>query len=147
VSRFHVVPAFIIGVAALASCSASFLAPAVRDRYALRTIGGDSLPAKFAVNPDFPGRIVADTLILRKDGSGEERTVVADIPGVSTRTTRVEFTYLLASNRIEISYDCPDMATCIAPPHLTGTRGTAGIIFDVSKVTRVPLVFDIIPGG
>lgn len=109
--------------------------------YELRTIDGEALPAPYGENLQYPNRMFADTLVLRADGSGEWRIVVEDSPGGAKRHAVDAFHYT-GQSHIEITFVCPPLALCIAPPHLTGDVTETGIVFSMSRVTRAPLVFD-----
>ena len=105
--------------------------------------------------------MVADTLVLYGNGTGLRRTV-QDVPSYdgavnpdtcepaasSPRkriTQQQEFEYRTSGSAIEVDYPCNDviivMASCIAGPHHTGTLTAEGLVFDVSRTGRAPLVY------
>lgn len=128
----------------LASCGES-TEPEVADAYVLRSVAGDQLPAVF-LDGDFATlRILADTLFLKEDGTGYEARLSEMVDKADGSTNRysseTNLDYVLANGRIEISYECADMGSCIAPPHLAGAVTITGLVCDVS-LGRVPLLFE-----
>src|SRR5262245_15772491 len=68
-------------------------APVSAGQYVLRSIDGQSLPAQYAENLEFPNRMFADTLVLGEDGRGEWRMVVEESVGGPKNRYVDEFTY------------------------------------------------------
>ena len=129
--------------------------------FVLQSIAGLPLPAPEAQSTACGSAVVADTLVLYDDGTGLRRTV-EDVPSYQgavnpetcepaasspkTRVTRQHaFEYRVSGTAIEVDYPCNDviivMASCIAPPHHTGTLAAGGLVFDVSRTGRAPLVY------
>ena len=129
--------------------------------FVLQSIAGESLPATEAQNAACRSLVVADTLALYDDGTGVRRTVL-DVPSyegavdpvtcesaASSPRKRVtqenDFTYRLNGTAIAVDYPCNDviivMASCIAGPHHTGMLTAEGLVFDVSRTGRAPLVY------
>ena len=135
---------FLVVAAALAGCSSSLEPFDLGQVYVLETIQGKALPAEYAANPDFHARMLADTLILGDDGTGEWRaTIESDTPGGAPRQEHSDLTYERSGLVISISLVCPNnaLASCIAPPHLVGTIGETAITIAESRITRQPLVY------
>ena len=131
-----------VGTLLLAACG---LDPDVGgSTYALRSIAGIPLPAPYAQNPQFAGRIMSASIVLREDGTGEWRTVTEDSLGGPTHAGTAELTYTQRAGAITISLVCNDMGACIAPPHLVGevTSGGRAIDFPLSRITRAPLSYE-----
>jgi hypothetical protein len=94
----------------------------------LRTVAGDALPAVLVTNEFYETRVFSDTIRLRADQTGTQTSVHEAIPlapGIPAEGLLVysaSFQYEIGGkNRIEIGFDCPPNANCIAPPHLVGT--------------------------
>jgi len=119
--------------------------PEVDETYVLRSVAGDALPALFRDGDFATLNIIADTLFLVSDGTGYEVQLfemVSKADGSShTYTSVSNLDYAVADGNIEISYECPDLASCIEPPHLTGAVTITGIVFDFA-LGRVPLQFE-----
>jgi hypothetical protein len=129
--------------------------------FVLQSIAGVALPAPEAQNAACGSLVVADTLVLYDNGTGLRRTVqdvpsyegavnpVTCEPAASSPKRRIardyEFEYRLNGSAIEVDYPCNDviivMASCIAGPHHIGTLTAQGLVFDVSRTSRAPLVY------
>ena len=131
-----------LGGLLLCACENSTAVPAGGSRYALRSIAGNALPAAYALNPAVTSRVFADTLVLREDGTGEWKAVIENSFGGSTFTGSAELTYTQRDATISISFVCPDLASCIAPPHLVGEVTSDGLDIQMSRVSRAPLVYE-----
>ncbi|MDF2771816.1 MAG: hypothetical protein K0S86_1310 [Geminicoccaceae bacterium] len=117
-----------IGVAlvlAAQGCSdASGLDPV--EMYRMEQFEGAPLPAVvFQDNAVSSTMLGAEALLLR-GGQGRMTTTLRNVDP-ATPEGRVEshtfrFTYVVGGTRIEITYECPANADCIAGPHLTGER-------------------------
>lgn len=134
--------AFAFGGLLLCACQDSTAVPAGGSRYALRSIAGNPLPAAYAQNPSETSRVFADTLVLRDDGTGERKSVIESSFGGPTFAGTAELTYTQRDAAISISFVCADMGSCIAPPHLVGEVNSDGLGFQLSKVSRAPLVYE-----
>jgi hypothetical protein len=124
--------------------------PEYTEAYVLRSVADDPLPAVFRDGDFATIYVLADTLYLAGDGTGYEKRLselVDKADGSTNRFTSVtNFDYVLAAGRIEIAYECADMGSCIAPPHLAGAVTITGIAVDVS-LGRVPLLFERLDEG
>jgi hypothetical protein len=142
-------PLLLTAACGLASCGES-TKPEVAEAYVLRSIAGDQLPAVFSDGDFVTLRILADTLFLAADGTGYEARLSEMVDKANGSTNRfsseTNFDYLVANGRIEISYECADMGSCIAPPHLAGAVTITGLACDVS-LGRVPLLFERLDTG
>jgi hypothetical protein len=145
--RNAALPALVLAAACI-GCGET-AASAAGDTYVLRSIAGDALPAVFTESDAVRVRILADTLVLADDRTGHEvqrlETLTAVDGSLHTYRSVVTLTWSVRDGRLEIAYDCPDFASCIAPPHLAGAATAAGLTFDQS-LGRAPLVFERIPG-
>lgn len=145
-----------LGIAVLASfalgCRDDGVLTSLRQRpqtqFVLRTVGGNPLPAVGFSMPGFTTTILADTLTLRNDGSGEQRArqVYRDS---RADTLFVPLRYTLNGPRIDVQILCPVRYPCLqilySMPHLLGEVTVYGIRFDRAtgdRVTRVPLVYE-----
>jgi len=128
----------------LLACSEA-TAPDIAETYVLRSVAGDPLPAVFRDGDFATLHILADTLFLAADGTGYEvqlSEIVDKASGSRSRFTSViNLDYAVVEGQIEISYECSDGGSCIAPPHLAGAVTITGIVFDLS-LGRVPLSFE-----
>ncbi len=66
---------------------------------------------------------------------------VTDARGTRSYTTESPFSVEFVEGRIQIAFDCPDFASCVAPPHFVGYETDMGITFDES-LGAAPLVFE-----
>ena len=136
---------YLILLLAAAACTDPL--PLTGNRYALNSIAGVALPAPYAFNKALNEVIVADTLTLGANGKGVREVVyeTGAAPAARYRTTD-EFTYVVVGDRIQIAFECNDLASCIAPPHFTGVISASGITLDHSAVTLEPLIYARVPG-
>ncbi len=134
--------AFAFGGLLLSACQDSTAVPAGGSRYALRSIAGNPLPAIYAQNPDVTSRVIADTLLLREDGTGEWKAVIENFFGGPTHVGSAELTYTQRDASITIAFVCDDMGSCLAPPHLVGEIDSSGLEFHLSRISRAPLVYE-----
>jgi len=133
----------------LVACSEA-AGPEYAEVHVLRSVAGDPLPAVYRDGDFATLHILADTLFLANDGTGREVRLSETVDkgdGSTNRYTSVtNFDYVLANGRIEIAYECADMGSCIAPPHLAGAVTITGIAVDLS-LGRVPLLFERLDHG
>ena len=93
----------------------------------LETVSGEALPAVLRSGEFGTTTLLADTLLLREDGTGTRiRRVhlVDDIveipdPGPYRRYVN-EFTYELVGGQFTLEFPCPGLGLCVAPPHVSG---------------------------
>jgi hypothetical protein len=138
-SRSRVVLSF----AAVLLCGCNLEPDVAGERYVLRSIAGIALPAPYAQNPQHTARILADTIVLREDGTGEWRALIEQSLNGPAHVARVELTYTQDGDDIAVSFVCKDGAACVAPPHYVGEALSGGdrIEFRTSRVTRAPLIY------
>jgi len=135
----------LIGALSCAVACGDVAGPEMAERYVLRSIDGDALPAVFRDGDFATLSIFADTLFLAVDGTGYEVQLLESISKADgqahTYTSVSDLEYAVTDGNISVAYECPDMASCIAPPHLVGAVTITGIVFDVA-LGRVPLQFE-----
>jgi hypothetical protein len=102
--------------------------PPTSATYVLQRVAGDALPT--IINSTAFGRttVYADTIRLAPDGTGSKSESIEVLPlngdpSDGVQLVRTPIHYRLASGRIEIDFDCPPGALCIAPPHMLGAVG------------------------
>lgn len=115
--------ALALGLAATASgCDDPIFPEVVADTYVLVGIDGATLPVVFLQNESVTVSVVEDTFRIRDDGTGSHTRTQHVVeqgpePTESSNTWTAEFTYELRGDGFEVSYECPDLTSCIAPPH------------------------------
>ena len=134
-----------IGALTCAVACSEVAGPDIAERYVLRSIDDDPLPAVFRDGDFATLSIIADTLFLAVDGTGHEVQLLESISKADgqahTYTSVSDLEYTVTDGNISVAYECPDMASCIAPPHLVGAVTITGIVFDFA-LGRVPLRFE-----
>lgn len=114
--------------------------------YVLRSAGDAPVPAVWISNPSVTITVLADTIRLREGGQGERALVeryredTPFAPGVRREGT--DFEYERREDRIAISLPCPDLASCVAPPHFVGRISNDGLVFDRALNYRTPLRYE-----
>ena len=130
------------------SCSHDVTAVQPGDRYVLRSVAGQTLPALVQQNVNFTSRVVADTIVLRPDGTGtmtiELRFGGSPAPEESGQTERLEFIWTVSGNTMTINFVCPGFALCVQTPHYVGEVIRTGIRFDKAMEYRTPLQFELV---
>ncbi len=98
--------------------------------YDLVSIAGDPLPAPFVVQgAQVVVTVVSSRIRLWNDHRGEEVARQLGQGRTSPYETTTEFGFTIEGNTIRITYDCPDLASCIAGPHLEGRIDDQGMVF------------------
>ncbi|MEX2179944.1 MAG: hypothetical protein WD801_14615 [Gemmatimonadaceae bacterium] len=100
----------------------------VEAEFVAQSVGGESLPA-LVVSGEFATiTLLADTIRIYRDGTGFRVTVVhavtdyVEIPETGpVKRYENTFSYRYVDGVFELEYPCPDVASCVAPPHFTGT--------------------------
>jgi hypothetical protein len=137
----------IILCAALAVACGEPLSPRdVAGTYALQRVAGDALPALLYTNGAVNVRVFADTLQFLSDGHGTLITVRESEPvsgGPSSGPLRREnaFGFRITAARIEVGFECPPNADCVAPPHLILQRTGDGLEAVFALGARIPLTY------
>jgi hypothetical protein len=114
--------------------------------YVLRSAAGRPIPAVWIRNPSVSVTVLADTIRLRGQGRGSRVLVeeyLEEVPGTPVkRNEAIEFEYVRQGDRIEISFPCPGLALCVAPPHFVGRVTNHGLVFDHALSYAVPLGYE-----
>jgi hypothetical protein len=132
------------------SCSGPTEPRHIAAAFALVRIAGEALPTYAYVTPGFPSTVIADTLRMNLDGTGASVSVerreppAPDAPQLHRNEST--FQYRIEGARVEISFDCPPLASCVAPPHMVGRLTGDGIRFDYVLSARVPQDYVILGG-
>jgi hypothetical protein len=122
--------------------------------FILRRIQQQALPTVMTQTEFVVVRVISDTIRLARDGTGTISGVREVIPlqngaGNGPEHVVINFHYQQTNNRIEIEFDCPDMATCVPGPHLiansAGNQLTA--TWGASMVGRSPLIYEKVAPG
>jgi hypothetical protein len=114
-------------VALLAAGCGDGLGPgSVAGTWALARIGAAPLPAVVYTSNDFTVRLTGDTLVLRRDGSGERIWVQETEYHLILRPNEVDrfarpLSFRLVNGRIEVSMACGPLENCTPPPHMVLT--------------------------
>ena len=101
--------------------------------YVLRRVAGDALPTLLATNDVGQIRVYADTILLAGDGTGSRSAItefIPTIPGIPNDgpgSSGSPLHYRVGIDRVEISFDCPPNANCVAGPHLVGELREQGL--------------------
>ena len=115
----------------LSSCTPTEPRP-VQAEFVAESVGGEALPALVVDNEYATITLLADTIRIHADGTGSRVTIVHAVtdfvevpdPGPVKRYVNT-FSYRYVDGRFELEYPCNDViivvASCVAPPHLTGT--------------------------
>ncbi len=116
---------------AVAGCATDPLGPMARE-YMLISIGDRALPAYPTDDPNL--QLASSFLTFTTSTRGEERALTlvrsADDPVGRLMPSSRAFSYQVAEDRIEITFDCFHPTACIAPPHLAGRRIGPTLRFD-----------------
>ena len=123
--------------------------PLVDDaRYDLVHIAGEALPAQAFQTDLVRVTTESETLRFRADGTGSDiRSQLVEQPAGATPEEMhfdTPFHYVVANGRIQIGFDCPPNASCVAPPHMIGRMTSAGISFDYVLGARTPQEFVLV---
>jgi hypothetical protein len=137
---------------AVLACSSVIVdeGPEVEGRYVLRTVAGDPVPAVAAAHEGVTVTLIADTIILHRGGMGSETHLtttdsprsIANPSYDRTRPVVSSFLWQRRGDALVIEFHCPDMASCIAPPHRTGHFTATGLELDYAIQWRTPLVYE-----
>ena len=134
------------------ACSDSLAPGDVVGAYVLSSVAGDALPTLLYTTEFVKIRVVADTLRFSRDGRGsistsrESEPVKGDGPTEPFRW-QAGFSYKRVDDRIDVAFDCPPNANCVAPPHIV-LRGVAtGLRADFALGARLPLFYRLVDRG
>ena len=113
--------------------------------YVLERVADDPLPAVVHSNEDVIVRVVAETLYFASTTRGTFSTVREAEPatGESPSPAGYEtgFGFQVIDDRIEVGFDCPINALCVAPPQLVLRRISEGLRADFALNARTPLIY------
>jgi len=118
----------------------------VAGAYALQRVAGNSLPTIQYANGYVVVRVFAETLSFTPNGRGADIAVQQNetvTGGLVTGPDRIEtaFGFRVVQGRIEIAFDCPPGADCVAPPHIVAQPTPNGLEVDYALGARVPQIF------
>ena len=118
----------------------------VAGAYALQRVAGNSLPTIQYANGYVVVRVFAETLSFTPNGRGADIAVQQNetvTGGLVTGPDRIEtaFGFRVVQGRIEIAFDCPPGADCVAPPHIVAQPTPNGLEVDNALGARVPQIF------
>ena len=115
--------------------------------WVLRSVDGEAVPTVVADNDFVRTTVLADTIRLALDGIGERRYVEHTVsfralpPGEATYRRTERFTYTVEDGTFSADFECPEFASCIAPPHLVGTLSSDSVVLDRAHY-RAPLRYE-----
>jgi hypothetical protein len=117
----------------------------VAGAYALQRVAGNSLPTIQYANGYVVVRVFAETLGFTPDGRGEDVTVQQSetvTGGLVTgpERSKTAFGFRVVQGRIEIAFDCPPGADCVAP-HIVARPTPNGLEVQYALGARVPQIF------
>jgi hypothetical protein len=146
----------LLSMATLA-CSDPLSPQNVKGSYALLRVAGDTLPALLYTNDYVSVRILSETLRFTTDDRGSRTVSYESTPlaggfptvannGLETRAPE-NFHWRVRNGRLEITYDCPINANCIAGPHLLLLPTTNGLLGYPRSLSRSPLLYERLPLG
>ena len=106
----------------------------VNGMYVLQTVGANPVPALLPTSSNWQHRVVADTLVLRKDGSGVQvrwsQSFQVGTAEPAPARWEMGLGYRIVGSTIEITMICPPNALCAAGPHMIARRDGDGLRVD-----------------
>jgi hypothetical protein len=122
----------------------------IEGRYVLRTVAGEPVPTVAFSGELATVTLIADTIVLRHDGTGTESSVTTAVSSVSIRNPAhdplrpvvSQFRWERQGDALAIEFGCPDNASCVAPPHRTGRFTATGLELGYALSWRTPLVYE-----
>ena len=145
--RAPLLAALLAGAVAL-GCGDSLGPDDVAGRYALQAIAGEPLPAVSFTGADVTVRVLAETLVLRADGTGtatvhEEVEELSLPPGTTRSDRRWEraLRFRARDDRLEIEFICGPGELCVRPPHLIARRQGSALLVEYALGERVPQLY------
>lgn len=114
--------------------------------YELKTIAGADLPAPYLpVTSSYLASRVSHVITLLEDGTGTSVAVTQEGVSGDTYEENSTFSWTLNGATLSITFDCPELGSCIAGPHLVGTVTETSLTVTESPIMRVPMVFELQP--
>jgi hypothetical protein len=118
----------------------------VAGAYALQRVAGNSLPTIQYANGYVVVRVFAETLSFTPDGRGADITVrenetLTGGPVTGPLRSETAFGFRVVEGRIEIAFDCPPGADCVAPPHVVAQPTPNGLDVQYALGARVPQIY------
>ena len=117
----------LVVVALLATGCGDGLGPgSVAGTWALARIGAAPLPAVVYTSNDVTVRLTGDTLVLRRDGTGDRIMVQETEYHLILRPNEVDrfarpLSFRIVNGRIEVTLGCGPLENCTPPPHMVLT--------------------------
>lgn len=103
----------------------------VEGLYVLQSVGENPLPALLPTTSNWRYRVVADTVVLRTDGSGVHvrwsQSFQSGTAEPAPTRWEIGLGYRIAESTIEITIICPPNALCTAGPHMIARREGDGL--------------------
>jgi hypothetical protein len=117
--------------------------------YVLQQVANDPLPAVLHSNDDVTVRVFAETLYFASTARGTFSTVREAEPATgeppSSANFKTGFGFQTIDDGIEVGFDCPINANCVAPPHLVLRWISDGLRADFALSARTPLIYARLP--
>ena len=131
------------------ACSDPISPEAVVGTYALQGVAGDPLPAHLFSNEHVSVRVLSETIHFDANGRGSVNTVreIQYLSGSASESINGDwaFGYKIIDQRIEVAYDCPDLALCVPPPHLILRLTPDGMNANFTLEGRTPMAYARLP--
>ncbi len=136
----------ILCAALLVACGEPLSPSDVAGTYALQRVAGDTLPALLYTAGSVNVRVLADTLQFLSDRHGTQITVresepVSGEPSTGPLRWTSAFVFGITGGRIEVGFECPPNANCVAPPHLVLRPTGDGLEASFALGARIPLTY------
>ena len=103
------------------------------------------MPAHLYANEHVSIRVLTETIHFDANGRGSLETAreVQNFAGgpAESITGDWAFGYKIVDQHIEVAFDCPDNALCVAPPHIVLRPTSDGLRAIAALGARTPLTF------
>jgi hypothetical protein len=132
-------------------CAGDSLAPGtLGQEYVLTSVANDALPTTLYTNEQRSIWIISQSIRFGPKGSGSitETTEIvphaADQPREGPTQTTFGIHWVEKDGRVEIQFDCPATADCLAGPHLIGRveGNTLRATWGLGLSNRAPLLYE-----
>lgn len=143
-------PIMTLVCAALSLACGELFGPDLEGVYVLRRVAADTLPAVLYTNDHVTVRVLNESLHFTSARRGTRITLresqpLSGEPPTGLRRGEATFGFRVTDGRIEVAFDCPPNANCVAPPHLVLRRTADGLQADFALGGRVPLIYERLP--